>query len=108
MVFPMSVIYHNSRHITTFFSISLLPTYQKFRDTLLQLGYGMKCQASHINAVQSGMMACISKIYLVEKGKPALMKSTAYMFDYADISEFPPTEQQVAFANEWYKSLGKD
>lgn len=29
------------------------------------------------------------------------------MFDYADISEFPTTEQQIAFANEWYKSLGK-
>lgn len=84
-----------------------LPAYQEFRDTLLQLGYGMKCQASRMNAVQSGMMACSSKIYLVEKGKRALMNNIAYMFDYADISEFPTTEQQIAFANEWYNSFGK-
>ena len=40
--------------------------YQKFRDELLALGYGLKCNGSRINVIQSGMMGQCEKIYLVE------------------------------------------
>lgn len=48
---------------------SYFSAYQEFRDQLLQLGYGIKCNGSRINAVQSGMMGATDKIYLVEMGK---------------------------------------
>lgn len=79
--------------------------YQEFRDQLLQLGYGIKCNGSRINAVQSGMMGATDKIYLVEMGKQALMKDIVSIFDYADLSEFPNTEQQLAQFEQWCSSL---
>ncbi len=30
--------------------------YQKFRDELLEMGYGLQCNVSRINAIQSPMM----------------------------------------------------
>ena len=33
-----------------------LPAYQMLRDRLLELGYGLKCCGSRLNALQSGMM----------------------------------------------------
>lgn len=83
-----------------------LPAYQVFRDRLLQLGYGMKCNGSRINAVQSGMMGATDTVYLVELGRQALMKDIVYIWDYADIKEFPDTEQQKEFFGQWTKSLG--
>lgn len=82
-----------------------LPAYQEFRDKLLQLGYGIKCNGSRINAVQSGMIGATDKVYLVELGRQALMKDIAYIWDYADIKEFPDTEQQKEFFEQWTKSL---
>lgn len=82
-----------------------LPAYQEFRDKLLQLGYGMKCNGSQINAVQSGMMGATDKVYLVELGRQALMKDIAYIWDYANIKEFPNTEQQKEYIERWTKSL---
>lgn len=82
-----------------------LPVYQVFRDMLLQLGYGMKCNGSRINAVQSGMMGATDKIYLVELGRQALMKDIAHIWDYANITEFPDTKQQKEFFEKWTKSL---
>jgi len=79
--------------------------YQQFRDKLLSLGYGIKCDGSRINAVQSGMMGSTDKIYLVESGKQALMKDIKSIFDYADINEFPDTQEQNIFFNEWCNSL---
>lgn len=72
---------------------------------MLQLGYGIKCNGSRINAVQSGMMGATDKIYLVEMGKQALMKDIVSIFDYADLSEFPNTEQQLAQFEQWCSTL---
>ncbi len=80
-------------------------TFQLFRDRLLELGYGIKCNGSRLNAIQSGMMGYSEKIYLVEIGKQALNKDIFGIWDYADIKEFPSTDEQRVFANQWYKSL---
>lgn len=72
---------------------------------MLQLGYGIKCNGSRINAVQSGMMGATEKVYLVEFGRQALMKDIVYIWDYADITEFPNTKQQKDFFEQWTKSL---
>lgn len=78
-----------------------LPAYQKFRDRLLQLGYGLKCNGSRINAVQSGMMGANDRVYLVEMGKKAQRSQLVSLWDYADIREFPDTRQQLAFFKRW-------
>lgn len=83
-----------------------LPAYQKLRDKLLKLGYGIKCNGSRLNAVQSGMMGANDKIYLVELGKQALKKDIVSIYGYAEIDDFPNTEEQTAFSQKWFKSLG--
>ena len=83
-------------------------TFQLFRNRLLELGYGIKCNGSRLNAIQSGMMEYSEKIYLVEFGKQALNKDIFSIWDYADIKEFPSTDEQKLFANKWYKSLEKN
>ena len=83
-------------------------TFQSFRDRLLELGYGIKCNGSRLNAIQSGMMGYSEKIYLVEFGKQALSKDIFSIWDYADIKEFTSTYEQKLFANKWYKSLEKN
>lgn len=82
-----------------------LPAYQIFRNKLLQLGYGIKCNGSRLNAVQSGMMGATDKVYLVELGRQAVMKDIAHIWDYADITEFFDTKQQKEFFEQWTKSL---
>lgn len=78
-----------------------LPAYQKFRDRLLQLGYGLKCNGSRINAVQSGMMGANDRVYLVEMGKKTQRSQLVSLWDYADIREFPDTGQQLLFFKRW-------
>lgn len=80
-----------------------LPAYQEFRDKLLQLGLGIKCNGSRLNAVQSGMMGANDKIYLVEIGKQARMKDIVHIWDYAEIDNFPDTKQQSVFFEQWIK-----
>lgn len=82
-----------------------LPAFQKLRDQLLAAGYGIKCNGSRINAVQSGMMGASNKVYLVELGKQARMKDIVDLYDYADIGEFPDTLEQTAFFEKWTKSF---
>ena len=74
-----------------------LPAYQMLRDRLLELGYGIKCCGSRLNALQSGMMGANDRIYLVELGRPARQRDIVGIFDYDDITEFPNTRQQLAF-----------
>lgn len=81
-----------------------LPAYQEFRDKLLQLGLGIKCNGSKVNAVQSGMMGANDKIYLVEMGKQARMKDVVHIWDYAEIDTFPDTKQQITFFEHWVKT----
>lgn len=76
-----------------------LLAYQEFRDKLLEIGYGIKCNGSRLNAVQSGMMGTTSKIYLVEFGKRALMKDVVPIWDYAEIDTFPDTKNKIIFLN---------
>lgn len=80
-----------------------LVAYQKIRDELLKLGYGLQCNGSRINAIQSGMMAHCEKIYLVEIGKQALSNQIVCMWDYANIDFFPDTKMQLEFADKWYE-----
>lgn len=84
-------------------SYNYLSAYQEFRDKLLEIGYGIKCNGSRINAVQSGMMGATDKIYLVEVGKQAMMKDIVHIWDYADIDSFPNTKQQNDFFYQWIK-----
>lgn len=56
-----------------------LPAYQTFRDKLLKIGYGIKCNSSRLHAVQSGIMGA------------------------ADIDTFPDTSQQNDFCEHCIK-----
>lgn len=82
---------------------SYLAAYQKLRDKLLELGYGLQFNGSRINAIQSGMMSQCEKIYLVEMGKKALLNQVVCIWDYADIDVFPDTKEQLEFAEKWYE-----
>ncbi|RGC46919.1 hypothetical protein [Absiella sp. AM29-15] len=84
---------------------SYFSAYQSLRDQLLEDGYGLKCNGSYINAIQSAMMSFVDKVYLVTSGKQALQKDIVNLFDEADIHDFPDTEKQQAFANLWFASL---
>lgn len=72
---------------------------------MLALGYGIKCNGSRINAIQSGMMGATDKVYLVEMGKQALKKDIVNIWDYADIDIFANTQQQNSFFDQWINSL---
>ncbi len=80
-----------------------LLAFQEFRDKLLIAGYGIKCNGSRLNAVQSGMLGATDKVYLVERGKQALMKDIVHIWDYAEIDTFPDTKQQNAFFEQWIR-----
>lgn len=82
-----------------------LPAYQKLRDKLLAMGYGIKCNGSRLNVVQSGMMGSNDRVYLVELGRQALNKDIVGLYDYADIKEFPDTSVQNCFFEKWSKSI---
>lgn len=92
-----------SDHAVTASNYNYLPAFQEFRDILLSLGYGIKCNGARINAVQSGMMGANDKMYLVELGKKPRMKDIVHIWDYADIAEFPDTQMQQAFFEQWIK-----
>lgn len=81
------------------------PAYQNLRDKVLKLGYGIKCNGSRLNVIQSGMMGSNTKLYLVEIGKPALNKNVVCLYGYADINLFPNTVDQTEFSEKWISSL---
>lgn len=82
-----------------------LPAYQKLRDKLLEMDYGIKCNGSRLNAVQSGMMGANEKIYLVKLGEHASSKDIVSLYGYAEIDDFPNTEEQIVFSRKWYNSI---
>lgn len=82
-----------------------LSAYQKLRDKLLEMDYGIKCNGSRINAVQSGMMGANDKVYLVELGRQALKKDIVSLDEYFDIREFPNTKEQNIFFEKWWESI---
>ena len=69
------------------------------------MGYGIKCNGSLPNAVQSNMMSATDKVYLVELGKKAELKNIVCIWDYAEVSYFPNTKQQNDFVEKWVNSL---
>lgn len=81
------------------------PAYQKLRDKLIKFGYGLLCNGSKLNAVQSGMMGANEKVYLVSLGKQALPNDIVSLWAYADINNFPNTQEQTAFFTKWCASL---
>ena len=82
------------------------PAFQKLRNKLLRVGYGIKCNGSRLNAVQSGMMGASERIYLVKLGEQALDKDVVSLYGFAEIDEFPNTEEQTAFFQKWLRSIG--
>ena len=79
--------------------------YQKFRDKLLDMNYGIKCKGSQLNALQSGMMGADNKIYLVQLGKQALNEDIVSLYEHSDIEEFPDTKAQNDFSEKWTASI---
>lgn len=79
--------------------------YQELRDELLENGFGLKCNGSLINAIQSSMMSYTRKVYLVEMGKQALLKNIVDIWGYCDITYFPDTREQNHFIEKWWTSL---
>ena len=79
--------------------------YQELRDKLLKNGFGLKCNGSLINAVQSAMMSYTPKVYLVELGKQALLKNIVSIWGYCNITRFPDTKEQNQFVEKWRISL---
>ncbi len=82
-----------------------LVAYQILRDKLLQIGFGLKCNGSLINATQSAMVSYTPKVYLVRIGEQATMKDIVNIWDYCDTDYFPTTEQQKLFIQDWFASL---
>lgn len=89
------------------FDYNYFSAYQKLRDKILRLGYGIKCNGSRLNAVQSAMMGISENIYLVELGRQAFTKDIVSLYDYAEISTFPDTQEQTAFFQRWVDSLNQ-
>lgn len=90
-----------SGHEISASNYNYLPAFQDFRDKLLCLGYGIKCNGARINAVQSAMMGANDKMYHVEMGKKPQMKDIVHIWEYADIAEFPDTQMQQSFFEQW-------
>lgn len=85
----------------------LFTTFQKLRDELLKIGFGMKCNAARINAVQSGMMADLDVVYLVELGERASTTLVNSFWDYSNIDKFPNTAEQREFTDKWFDSISQ-
>ena len=69
-------------------------SFQKFRDKLLEAGYGMKCNGARLNAVSYSKTGNSTKVYLVESGDRSYTKQEVDIWDKADISDFPDTKHQ--------------
>lgn len=82
-----------------------LTAYQILREKLLKIGFELKCNGSLINANQSAMMSYTPKVYLVRIGEQAAMKDIVSIWDYCDTDDFPTTEQQKLFVQDWFASL---
>ena len=83
------------------------PAYQSLRDSLLIKGYGMKCNGSRMNAIQTGMMGANDTICLAEMGKKVQKEEAVSIYEYADIDEFPDTIGQMNYFRAWMKSLSE-
>ena len=83
----------------------MFSAFQLFRDKMLEMACGIKCNAARINAVQSGMMRDFDVVYLVELGKQARNEDVHGFWDYCEMEEYVYTEEQEAFRKKWFDSL---
>lgn len=80
--------------------------FQEIRDKLLEEGYGLKCVGAMLNVVQSSMASATDKVYIVTLGKQSVRENLTSLYEYANIVEFPNTDEQNKFAEKWIRSLG--
>lgn len=83
----------------------MFSAFQFLRDKMLEMAWGIKCNAARINAVQSGMMTNQDVVYLVELGKQARNEDVHGFWDYCEMEEYVYTEEQEAFRKKWFDSL---
>ena len=83
----------------------MFSAFQLLRDKMLEMAWGIKCNAARINAVQSGMMTNQDVVYLVELGKQARNEEVHGFWDYCEMEEYVYTEEQEAFGKKWFDSL---
>ena len=83
----------------------MFSAFQSLRDKMLEMAWGIKCNAARINAVQSGMMTNLDVVYLVELGKQARNEDVHGFWDYCEMEEYVYTEEQEAFRKKWFDSL---
>ena len=83
----------------------MFSAFQLLRDKMLEMAWGIKCNAARINAVQSGMMTNQDVVYLVELGKQARNEDVHGFWDYCEMEEYVYTEEQEAFRKKWIDSL---
>lgn len=83
----------------------MFSAFQLLRDKMLEMAWGIKCNAARINAVQSGMMTNQDVVYLVELGKQARNEDVHGFWDYCEMEEYVYTEEQEAFGKKWFDSL---
>ena len=79
--------------------------FQLLRDKMLEMAWGIMCNAARINAVQSGMMRDQDVVYLVELGKQARLEDMHGFWDYCEMEKYVFTEEQQAFFQKWIDSL---
>jgi hypothetical protein len=83
----------------------MFSTFQLLRDKMLEMAWGIMCNAARINAVQSGMMRNLDVVYLVELGKKSSREDVHGFWDYCEMEEYVFTEEQETFRKEWMESL---
>ncbi len=83
----------------------MFSAFQLLRDRLLDMAWGIMCNAARKNAVQSGMMRDMDVVYLVELGKQARSEDVHGFWDYCEMDEYVFTEEQKAFFKKWMDSL---
>ena len=83
----------------------MFSAFQILRDKMLDLSWGIMCNAARINAVQSGMMRNLDVVYLVEMGRQARLEDVHGFWDYCEMEEYVFTEEQEAFRQKWMESL---
>ena len=83
----------------------MFSAFQLLRDRMLDMAWGIMCNAARKNAVQSGMMRDMDVVYLVELGKQARSEDVHGFWDYCEMDEYVFTEEQKAFFKKWMDSL---
>lgn len=78
--------------------------FQELRDIMLTKRIGLKCYGSMKNVHPSAMMSTSDLAYILELGKQAKIKDTVCIFDYAEINDFPNTEEQELFYELWFNT----